>query len=258
MLNPLTLSAALLIAVPLAPAAGPLAIPQPTGQPASQTAAEQTPGTLTVSGSAQVSAAPDRAVISLGAVAQASEAAAAQADVNDAVTRAIESIKQLGISDERISTTSISLQPVYSRERPRQPDRFEDEPEEPRIIGYRASNTLQIEVADLSSLGRIIDAGVEAGVNRIQGVNFTLSDDTSQRAEALRLAVQRAKTKAQAMASALGVELVEVREVTEGGVHIVRPQFEGARMMTMDAATPVQPGEIDVSAEVTITWRLGQ
>jgi uncharacterized protein YggE len=48
-------------------------------------------------------------------------------------------------------------------------------------------------------------------------------------------------------------------EVTEGGVHVLHPRMELARagVAAMDAgATPVQPGQVDVQAQVTVTYRV--
>ena len=125
-------------------------------------------------------------------------------------------------------------------------------------MAYRASNTVQVEVDDLKKVGDVIDAGMKAGANRIEGVSFDLKDDTAARENAIREAIKEARAKAQTMAAALNVKLGTVHQVQEGGVHLVRPQ-----MMAYDravagaaAATPVQPGQVHVQASVSVTYRL--
>ncbi len=211
------------------------------------------PPTLTVSGQGEVAAPPDRATIRLGAEAQADNAAAAQSAVNATMQKALADIQKTGIPERSIRTTGLNLTPVYAPQKPGQ------EAELPRVAAYRASNTIQIQVDDLPLVGKVIDAGLAAGANRLQGVSFELQNDLPHRTRALTLAVEEAKTKAQAIADALKVHLASVSEVTEGGVSVFPQQenFAATRMMAMDAApTPVQPGEVRVQASVTVRYEI--
>lgn len=210
--------------------------------------------TLTVNGNSEVAITPDRAVVRLGAEAQADTAAAAQTQVNEIVQRALQQIRAVGIEERKIQTSGISLFPVYSQQefRPNTP------PVTPRIVAYRASNTVQVEVTNLTLVGKVIDAGTTAGANRIEGLNFDLQDDLPARMRALQQAVAEARTKANAMATALGVRLLEVSEVTEGGVNVVSPMPRMGLMVNRAeaASTPVQPGEVRVQASVTLRYRI--
>lgn len=213
----------------------------------------ETKRTLTVTGNGEVSAAPDLAVVRLGATAQAEEAAAAQVNVNDVMQRALAEIEKLGIPRRSIRTTGLTLAPVYSSQR-------SDRPVEPKVVAYRAANVIEVTVTDLKLVGKVIDAGLRAGANRLEGVSFSLEDDLPQRMKALEKAVQEARSKAKTMARALDVSLGPVREVSEGGVHILRQERFAANraMMAADAVqTPVEPGEIRVQASVTIHYDLG-
>jgi uncharacterized protein YggE len=217
------------------------------------------PPTLTVNGDADVSVRPDEATIELGALAQAEQASAAQQRVNEIVAKATEAIVALGVPQDRISTTQITLQPVYSQPDPRpRPDGRGVEPAEPRVVGYRAGNVVRVRLNDLSKVGPTIDAGVASGANQLQNLWFGLSDDADARKRALTAASAEARAKAQAIADALDVRLVSIHEVTEGGVHVLRPQAN--RMMDMavaaEVATPVQPGQVTVNASVTLTYRI--
>lgn len=131
-------------------------------------------------------------------------------------------------------------------------------PQEPRIVGYRASNVVSVEVNELGRVGEIIDAGIGAGANQLQGIFFQLRDDTQARTEAMRLAVQKTRMQAAAIADALEVRLGGVREVVASGVDVRQPQpYIGARFATAEmAATPVQPGEVSITAGVTVTYEI--
>lgn len=214
------------------------------------------PPTLTVAGEGESSTRPDRAVIQLGAVAQAEQASAAQAQVNAVMQAAIDAIRKVDIADEMISTAGISLQPVYT-DRQALP-RDEQPSAEPRITGYRASKRVRVVIDDLSKVGDVIDAGVQAGANQVQGLSFELKDDTAARRTALADAARQARAKADALASALDLRIDSVHAVNEGGVNVMRPRMDFARagVAAMEMSTPVQPGQVDVQASVTIVYRV--
>jgi uncharacterized protein YggE len=215
--------------------------------------------TLTVTGTGEDFGKPDRAVVRLGAVAQAEQAAEAQKLVGDIVAKTIDAIKQLGIDEKSIRTAGVSLSPVYTDHQPRplQPGQPQ-QPQEPRISGYRASNTLEVRLDDLARIGPVIDAGVATGANNVEGVDFQLKDDGPQRKAALKQAATDARGKAEALADAMGMRLGPVIEVIEGG-GAGRPIPMARRAMLAESfavSTPVQPGQLQVTASVTITYRL--
>jgi uncharacterized protein YggE len=216
--------------------------------------------TLTVSGTGESFGTPDRAIVRLGAVAQSAQAGDAQKLVGETVAKTIDAVKQLGIDEKSIRTAGVSLTPVYADHHPRplQPGQPQ-EPQEPRISGYRASNTLEVRLDDLSKLGPVIDAGVATGANNVEGVEFQLKDDGPQRKAALKQAASDARGKAEALADAMGMRLGPVIEVIEGGV-AGGPIPMARRAMLAESfavSTPEQPGQLQVTASVTITYRLG-
>jgi uncharacterized protein YggE len=240
-----------LIAVPLLALAlaAPLAAQSAPGAPTPQ-APDDVP-VLTVSGSGQSHVAPDEATVRLGVLAQATTAREAQDRVNRTAGAILEAIRKLGIPAERIQTSGLNLGPQYAQGRSEA---------SPRITGYQASNSVSVRIDDLAKVGPVIDAGLAAGANNLDGVEFGLRDDGAARAAALTDAVRSARGKAEALAVALRVRLVEIVEVAEGGVAISQPQpFRGRAMaMASDAvaATPVAAGQVGVDASVTVRWRI--
>jgi hypothetical protein len=210
--------------------------------------------TLVVAGDAEVATAPDRAVVTLGTTVQTPEASAAQQQVNEAMQRAIEAIAAAGVPRAQIQTLGLSLQPVYSQ-RPMQ-GRPGEEEQAPRIVGYRASNSVRVQIDDVALTGAVIDAGIGAGANELGGISFELRDDTTQRIEALRRAVANATQKAQALSQAAGVRLRGLQRIEEGGLDTVMPAFRRGGMIAMEASAPVEPGQVSVRAAVTLTYRI--
>lgn len=211
--------------------------------------------TVNVQATATVEREPDRAVVLLAVESTAGtarEAAQANATRMDAV---IAAIKRAGIPDNSIRTVSYDLQPQYAR-----PDR--DNPNlEPRIVGYRASNMVQVTIDDVTRTGPVIDVAIQAGANRVAALNFELKDPESARREALRLAVARARADAEAIAEAAGQVLGPPLTINTSEWQPV-PKYapRAMEMMRADALqqapTPVEAGTLSVSAMVMITYRL--
>lgn len=205
---------------------------------------------VTVSGEGTVSVKPDRATVSLGAWHQADTAIEAQSRVNAIIDEATKAIRELEIEGLMIQTSGLSLSPVYDYQRDR----------EPRITGYRASINLSVRVDDIDRTGTVIDAAMKTGANQLQGVAFSLKDDSGARRDALRRAVEDARMKAETIADALGRPLVGLVEVQEQGVSVpvISRGVESMRSMAADSApTPIEAGEIEVSANLQITYNLG-
>jgi len=210
---------------------------------------------LVVAGRGEVRAAPDEATVRLGVLAQAATAAAAQQQANQTVTAMLQALRALGVRQEQIRTSELSLSPVFAPVRPQSGGAGEDQG--PRIVGYQASNTMTVTLDKLDQVGAVVDAALKAGANRLEGVGFGLRHDEAARQAALRDAAAQARSKAAALAAAMHVRLVEVLEVREEGTAAPQPRYEAMRMSAGAAlATPVSSGQLDVSAAVTVRFRI--
>jgi uncharacterized protein YggE len=209
---------------------------------------------LTVTGTAESSAAPDRATLRLGTTAQAPTAAEAQAKVSAAVQKTIDSLKQLGIPPEDLSTSNLNLHPVYSQ--PNQRQMRDNEPFTPQITAYQASNTIEIRLGDLKKVGPAIDASVAAGANQVESLTFDLKDDTAPRSRALESAVKQARAKAETLAKAANVSLGQLHALDEATSAQPPIPYRGMAMRAMaaESATPIEPGQVRVSATVTLRY----
>jgi uncharacterized protein len=213
---------------------------------------------LSVTADAHIFVAPDLATVRLGVFAQEKEATAAQNHVNEAMAKIVTAVRGQGVPAEQIQTAGLNLSPLYSQPRAKP----SGEMEEPRITGYRADSTITIRLKDLKRTGAVIDAALANGANQLQGITFGLQDETPSRTRALQQASRAAREKATAMASALDVRLVELAEASEGGADVIRPMYlgRGVQMDAMQASvapTPVEAGQVDITASVTLRYRIG-
>jgi len=216
------------------------------------TGAEQTPPTLSVSGRGEVFVEPDQAVVQLGVRQHAPTAVDAQASVNGAVQHVLDALAGLSVDPHQIRTSQLSLQAVYNEPRNRR------EISERRIIGYDAIYTLSITIRNLERVSAVIDAALGAGANQLRGVRFELRDEATARQEALRRAVADAIRKGEVVAQAAGTEVKKVLDIVEGGA-VVTPSMMTRTVMAAEGSvmpTPVLPGQVTVSGQVTIRYLL--
>lgn len=101
----------------------------------------------------------------------------------------------------------------------------------------------------------MIDTAIKAGANNVQALRFLLKDEGAVQSEALTEAAKKARNKADALAGALGVKIVRILHVTEGGEPVVPIQARTFAMQEakMDVATPVEPGTLEIQGKVTLT-----
>lgn len=197
--------------------------------------------TIVVTGSGSVDATPDRAVVGLSVIVQRPTAQEAQQQNAATMAQVVRQIVSAGVPQTNIRTATVSLYPQH------RPDSGGTGP----IIGYQAVNRVLVTVDDISRVGQVIDAGVGAGANGVDGVAWTLRDASSYRTQALRLAVQNAQATANAIASAAGVGGLRLLRIEQAGA-VIAPRAVG--VMQTATVTAVLPGTMPVNAEVRAVY----
>jgi uncharacterized protein YggE len=128
---------------------------------------------------------------------------------------------------------------------------------------YQVTNTLTVTLHDVSKTGEVIDVAVANGINQATSIQFMLSDEQSQvlRTQALQKAVSRARADADTVAAAMGTNITGVKnaDVSGGYTPVLFQNYQydtGAAMKSVAAPTPIQAGDITVTATVTITYNI--
>lgn len=215
----------------------------------------ETPPSISVSGTGTASADADLALVSVSVTALEADAETARSRVAEDSQAMFDALTDVGVdTDEAVTTTAFRIAPEYDyREGGRE------------LLGYRATHAYQIEVAP-EQAGEVVDAVVGAvsgdsesdgdGGIVVDGVQYTLTDETRAevRAEALEKAVDAARADADTVATAAGVSLAGVRTISVGADYDPSPQPRFAAEAADGAATVLQPGPVEVSATVTITY----
>ena len=216
-------------------------------------AAEAASPTIRTVGEARVTAKPDKAEFRLSVITygeQAAEAASINAERTEKVLSALKA--ELG-PDAEIRTEGYRIQPnrKHSKQGPQD------------ITGYSVHHTIFASTKDLDGLGALLDKISESGADEINSIQFSVTDSTELRRQALKEAVAKARSEADAIAEALGSQVAGVISVEEQGADAlpVEPyrfdsMMETASMGAM--APPIQIGDVEVRARVTLTVELAQ
>ena len=214
-----------------------------------QVAPAQIP-TIRVTGNATLHAQANRAEVDIGVVTQDPQAERAASENSGRVEAVLAALREVGGAKTDIKTVGYALTPDY---------RYQSGGAQPEIIGYTATNTVQVTLDDLKETGALIDSAARSGANRVADIRFTLRDPEEIRTQALREAAKEARDEADALAAALGLKISRVLSVTEG-VGYARPirpiRFAMTRAASAAAPTPIQAGNLDVNASVTLTVEL--
>ena len=220
-------------------------------------AADSNERVIHTQGNGEVITTPDRVEISLAVVTEHADVRTAQRDNANQMSSAMDALKRAGLTSEDMKTTGYSIYTVTKSVDPKTGMRL---PAEEQIEVYRVTNTLLVTMKDTARAGEIIDIAVENGANKVNYISFTLSDEKEKalRATALQNAVADSRADADVVAAALGLTVRDVKEVTIGGgfYPVVSRMYDSMMVpAAMERAeTPIEPGEVKVTATVSITY----
>jgi uncharacterized protein len=194
-------------------------------------------------------AVPDIAVISAGVVTQAADAQTAMRDNAARMNRVIAALKQAGIADKDIQTTSVSLSPQY---------RYQQN-EVPEITGYQANNQVTVRFREIGKSGAVLDALVKQGANQINGPTLMVDKPEAAQDAARIAAMKTARVRADIYASAAGMKIKRIVSISESVEYSGGPQPMMARMAMADGAeakTSIAPGEQSIGVTVSVVYEL--
>ncbi|MGI9043188.1 MAG: SIMPL domain-containing protein [Gemmatimonadaceae bacterium] len=201
---------------------------------------------ISVGSRGEVKVTPDRANIQISVQTRAATAAAAATENASRQKAVIDALRALGLNANQISTVGYNVIPEQRYE----PNR------EPVVIGYNVTNTISVEVTDLSMVGRIIDTSIARGANMITSLNFYASNTEAARRGAIATAIQTARLDADAAARAAGGTIGALLEVSIGAYFPPpRPIEYAVQLRTAAVAdTPIEPGDQTLSVNVSTRW----
>lgn len=219
-----------------------VAAPVALGATAGAAAAASRSRTITVVGTGEVRGTPDVADLVLGVSGRAGSAAEVMSRIADRAQKVIDALHDAGVSDDDIQTADLSVQPVFD--------------DDGNVEGYEASNTVSVRIRDLSTAGAVVDAAAaNAGDDiRVQGITFSIDDDSALLAAARTKATKRARAQAEQLANGADVEVGEVRSIAESTSSF--PVAYAGDAAAKAASTPVMPGSQTLSVQATVVFAI--
>ena len=207
--------------------------------------------TLSVTGNGTVLVESDLAIVTVGVQETSKDVLEAQSTVNEKIAAIKQALLDAGVEESEINTDSINIYANYD---------YSDNTEV--IVGYTARNSLSVRTTDMDNVGSLIDAAFAAGANTLDNVQFTVQDDTQAREQALTMAVEDARRKADVLASAAGLQVASIESISEGGVSVYDSMRNYAADTVMaaeesgGAGTLVQAALVSVDATVSMEFEL--
>ena len=215
------------------------------------TSAQDAPtNSITVDGYGQAFGAPDVAYLQLGVQITDKDINAALTQANDAMTKLIGTLTDQGIDPKDIQTTGLNIYPNMN---------YDPQTGTPTgIVSYQVSNSVSVTIRDITKIGEIISAGVEAGANSISSLTFDIANKAALESAARTAAVADAKNRAGQLAEGLGLTLGDPIIVVESLSSSAPPiPFASAQVAADMGKVPIQTGQLNVQVTVTVTFSIG-
>lgn len=204
--------------------------------------------TLSVNGTGKAFLSPDIAYINIGVHTEAETAAEAVEDNNAQTQQVIEALRDAGVAAEDIRTTNFSIWPNQQYG----PDG------QPTDTRYMVDNSVFVTVRDIEVLGDLLDSAIGAGANSINSIQFDVADKDEAIKLAREDAVQDAQEQARELADAAGMDLGEIQSISfyDSAPVPFMEYGKGGGGAAMESAVPIQPGELTVTATVSISYEI--
>ncbi|MBZ9572708.1 SIMPL domain-containing protein [Patescibacteria group bacterium] len=214
--------------------------------------------TITVSDIGEIYARPDLALTTFSVITEAKTVTEAMANNTEKMNSIISVMKDGGIEEKDLKTTSFNIYPRYE---------YYDEkscvippcPTGKRVlVGYEVRQSLQVKIRDMAKIGDIIQGATDVGANQVGDLQFTIDKEDELKKQARGQAIEKAKTKATELASQLGVNLVRITNFSESAVtpryyELMKEAVGGA---DVPEAPQIEIGENKIEVTVTITYEI--
>lgn len=204
---------------------------------------------ISISETGEVYAKPDLAVVNFSVINEAETVAEAMSENSERMNKVIEGMKAEGIEDKDLKTISFNIYPRYE---------YDEDFRNRTLVGYEIVQQLQVKIRDVEKIGQIIEKGTSTGANDVGELRFTIDNEDELKKQARAQAVEKAKVKAQELASQLDVKLGKVVSFNEsfyvpyyqGGIYLEESVGKGG------AAPDIETGENKITASVNIVYEI--
>ena len=199
---------------------------------------------VSFSGEGKVKVAPDTAKVDIGLVTEGKDTITVQNENSSKINAVIKFLKENGIEEADIKTSSYSLSPKYDYNKGKS-----------TLAGYILNQGLTVTVRKLDKIGEVLDGAVSSGANRVDSVSLFLDKPEELKNKAREEAVKQAKEKAMAAAKIAGFKLGRLVNFSEGFSGEPPVFFESMAVKGGAISAPqIEPGTQEIKVNITLTY----
>jgi len=220
----------------------------------------QSEDVVAVYGQGKISLKPDVAYLTFGYENIDIDPKKAQDENAEHMRKIIKAIKDEGIKDEEIQTSQYNVNQEYDYNGGQK-----------KIIGYKVTNIINVKISDVDKASDIINTAINAGGNEFYGISFDVLDRQKAYLDAIDIALERAKEKAQIFADKEGRNISRVLEINEGSapaqtyrnavqgqgnyIALSYARDSGQGVTAADGAS-ISSGQVVITATVTVVYAM--
>jgi len=201
---------------------------------------------FTVTGTADVTAVPDTAMLSFGVSKSGPAVEAGKQEVNKIINQITQDLKNLGVDEKDIKTTNYSVNPNYDYSQGSQ-----------KTNGYTINASIEVKIKSIEKANNAVDIATRDGATQVGGIQFVVNDDAKKKLEdqARKDAIQKAKDKAASISGAAGIHLGRIVDVQENGSNPgPLPYGMQADSAKQTQTTQLSPGENKITSTVSLSY----
>ena len=209
---------------------------------------------LSVTGVGTAMVPADQFRVNLGVTSSSGELQQAQKDVTKSMTTVLAALRGLGLeAPADFQTSRFDISPQWPRNNPRN----QGANQAPReIIGYQVSANILVRTTQMDKAAKIIESAVSAGANDVGQIVFTSSDPRSGRSEAIKKAALNAMDDARTLASTTQSRLVRILDLSIDNAGAQPKSMNTMRLASAAESIEMNPGDVAVTARVTIVYEI--
>lgn len=210
---------------------------------------------LIVKGEAFIQKEADQMEVNLGVVTRGKNSGDALTQNNQLMNQVITHLKEIGLDEKDYQTCQFHIQPIYHNQKSQKGDK-----EKALLWGYEVYNSIQVKTLKIELADKILSAAVQGGANQIHQISFSLHHPYMYRNEAIQAAAQQAISDANALASATGVKVKRILNLSLNHwqnlptPYMANKSSGGAIEMVHDA---IEPGKAEIHAVVNVVFEIG-
>ncbi|MDD0852821.1 SIMPL domain-containing protein [Halobacteriovorax sp. GB3] len=202
---------------------------------------------VVVDGISQVFTTSDLASLSFSVETQNKDSLIAQDENSKIMNKALKGLKnKFKIKEIDIKTSRYQLNPYYSYPRGKAPV-FE---------GMKIHNEMTVSIKKIDDISTIINFLTKKGVTKIGAINFSSSKSDLVQVQALEMAFDNAKDKADRLAKRAQLKLGKVLKIEESFERSGMPSPVRYEMKAMSSAPAIEKGSVGVVAKVRVEFEM--